>query len=44
MKDPIYIKWNEYFPNPGSNKKDYTLYPSDPQAQYNKLLPTQPQT
>lgn len=45
MKDPIYIphqdKWNEYFPNPGSNKKDYTLYPSDPQAQYNKLLRTQ---
>lgn len=45
MKDLIYIphqdKWNEYFPNPGSNKKDYTLYLSDPQAQYNKLLRTQ---
>jgi hypothetical protein len=45
MKDPIYIphqdKWNEHFPNPGSNKKDYTLYLSDPQAQYNKLLRTQ---
>lgn len=45
MKDPIYIphqdKGNEHFPNPGSNKKDYTLYPSDPQAQYNKLLRTQ---
>lgn len=44
-KDPIYIphqdKWNEYFPNPGSNKKDYTLYLSDPQGQYNKLLRTQ---
>ena len=45
MKDLIYIphqdKWNEYFPNPGSNRKDYTLYLSDPQAQYNKLLRTQ---
>lgn len=45
MKDLIYIphqdKWNEHFPNPGSNKKDYTLYLSDPQAQYNKLLRTQ---
>ena len=44
-KDPIYIphqdKWNECFPNPGSNKKDYTLYLSDPQSQYNKLLRTQ---
>lgn len=40
-KDLIYIphqdRWNEHFPNPGSNKKDYTLYLSDPQAQYNKL-------
>lgn len=45
MKDLIYIshqdKWNEHFPNPGSNKKDYTLYLSDPQGQYNKLLRTQ---
>lgn len=45
MKDLIYIphqdRWNEHFPNPGSNKKDYTLYLSDPQAQYNKLLHTQ---
>lgn len=47
MKDLIYIphqdRWNEHFPNPGSNKKkkDYTLYLSDPQAQYNKLLRTQ---
>lgn len=32
--------WTEHFPNPGSNKKDYTLYLSDPQAQYNKLLRT----
>lgn len=44
-KDLIYIphqdRWNEHFPNPGSNKKDYTLYLSDPQAQYNKLLHTQ---
>lgn len=46
-KDLIYIphqdKWNEYFPNPGSNKKekDYTLYLSDPNVQYNKLLRTQ---
>lgn len=44
-KDLIYIphqdRWNEHFPNPGSNKKDYTLYLSDPQAQYNKLLRTQ---
>lgn len=44
-KDLIYIPhqdtWTERFPNPGSNKKDYTLYPSDPQAQYNKLLRTQ---
>ena len=34
MKDLIYIphqdRWNEHFPNPGSNKKDYTLYLSDP--------------
>lgn len=41
-KDLIYIPhqdtWTEHFPNPGSNKKDYTLYLSDPQAQYNKLL------
>lgn len=45
MKDLIYIphqdKLNEHFPNPSSNKKDYTLYLSDPQAQYNKLLRTQ---
>ena len=38
-KDLIYIPhqdtWTEHFPNPGSNKKDYTLYFSDPQAQYN---------
>ena len=27
--------------HPGSNKNDYTLYLSDPQAQYNKLLRTQ---
>ena len=44
-KDPIYIphqvSWTEHFPNPGSNKNDYTLYLSDPQAQYNKLLRTQ---
>lgn len=48
-KDLIYIphqdRWNEHFSNPGSNKnsnkKDYTLYLSDPQAQYNKLLRTQ---
>lgn len=44
-KDPIYIPhqdtWTEHFPNPGSNKNDYTLYLSDPQAQYNKLLRTQ---
>lgn len=50
-KDLIYIphqdRWNKHFPNPGSNKKnysnkkDYTLYLSDPQAQYNKLLRTQ---
>lgn len=49
-KDLIYIPhqdtWTEHFPNPGSNKKgsnkkDYTLYLSDPQAQYNKLLRTQ---
>ena len=33
--------WTEHFPNPGSNKNDYTLYLSDPQAQYNKLLRTQ---
>lgn len=43
MKDLIYIphqdRWNEHFPNPGSNKKK--LYLSDPQAQYNKLLRTQ---
>lgn len=43
MKDLIYIphqdKWNEHFPNPGSNKKDYTLYLSDPQAQYKNPLP-----
>lgn len=32
---------SEIFPNPGSNKNDYTLYLSDPQAQYNKLLRTQ---
>ena len=47
MKDLIYIphqdRWDERFPNPGSNKKkkDYILYLSDPQAQYNKLLRTQ---
>ena len=44
-KDPIYIPhqdtWPERFPNPGSNKNDYTLCLSDPQAQYNKLLRTQ---
>lgn len=44
-KDLIYIPhqdtWTERFPNPGSNKNDYTLYPSDPQAQYNKLPRTQ---
>lgn len=49
-KDLIYIPhqdtWTEHFPNPGSNKKgsnknDYILYLSDPQAQYNKLLRTQ---
>lgn len=44
-KDLIYIPhqdtWTEHFPNPGSNKNDYTLYLSDPQAQYNKLLRTQ---
>lgn len=34
-------KLSERFPNPGSNKNDYTLYLSDPQAQYNKLLRTQ---
>lgn len=44
-EDPIYIPhqdtWTEHFPKPGSNKNDYTLYLSDPQAQYNKLLRTQ---
>lgn len=44
-KDQIYIPhqdtWTEHFPKPGSNKNDYTLYLSDPQAQYNKLLRTQ---
>lgn len=44
-KDLIYIPhqdtWTERFPNPGSNKNDYTLYLSDPKAQYNKLLRTQ---
>lgn len=44
-KDPIYIPhqdtWTEHFPNPGSNKNDYTQYLSDLQAQYNKLLRTQ---
>lgn len=44
-KDLIYIPhqdtWTECFPNPGSNKNDYTLYLSDPQAQYNKLLRAQ---
>ncbi len=44
-KDLIYIPhqdtWTEHFPNPGSNKNDYTLYLIDPQAQYNKLLRTQ---
>ena len=44
-KDLIYIPhqdtWTEHFPNPGSNKNDYTLYLRDPQAQYNKLLRTQ---
>lgn len=34
-------EYTERFPNPGSNKNDYTLYLSDPQAQYNKLLRTQ---
>ena len=46
MKDLIYIPhqdtWTEHFPNPGSNKNDYTLYLSDPQAQYNKY--TYPKT
>lgn len=45
MKDLIYIphqdRWNEHFSNLGSNKKAHTLYLSDPQAQYNKLLRTQ---
>lgn len=40
-KDLIYIPhqdtWTERFPNPGSNKRDF----SDPQAPYNKLLRTQ---
>lgn len=44
-KDLIYIPhqdtWTEHFPNPDSNKNDYTLYLIDPQAQYNKLLRTQ---
>lgn len=44
-KNQVYIPhqdtWTEHFPNPGSNKNDYTLYLSDPQAQYNKLLRTQ---
>jgi hypothetical protein len=49
-KDLIYIPhqdtWTEHFPNPdsnknGRNKNDYTLYLSDPQAQYNKLFRTQ---
>lgn len=44
-KDLIYIPhqdtWTEHFPNPGSNKNDYTLYLSDPQAQYTGLLRTQ---
>lgn len=44
-KDLIYIPhqdtWTERFPNPGSNKNDYPLCLSDPQAQYNKLLRTQ---
>lgn len=48
-KNQVYIPhqdtWTERFPNPGSNKNgnknDYTLYLSDPQAQYNKLLRTQ---
>lgn len=47
-KDLIYIPhqdtWTEHFPNPGSNKNDYTLYLSDPQAQYNKLLRTPTET
>lgn len=29
------------YPNQEINKNDYTLYLSDPQAQYNKLLRTQ---
>lgn len=39
--EEIQDTWTERFPNPGSNKNDYTLYLSDPQAQYNKLLRTQ---
>lgn len=37
MKDLIYIphqdRWNEHFPNPGSNKKDYTPYPTETKKQ-----------
>lgn len=44
-KDLIYIPhqdtWTEHFPNAGGNKNDYTLYLSDPQALYNKLLRAQ---
>lgn len=46
-KDLIYIPhqdtWTERFPNPGSNKNDYTLYLSDPQAQYNNPTETKKQ-
>lgn len=41
LRYPHQDTWTEHFPNPGSNKNDYTLYLSDPQAQYNKLLRTQ---
>lgn len=41
LRYPNQDTWTERFPNPGSNKNDYTLYLSDPQAQYNKLLRTQ---
>lgn len=37
----VHVSFNGDEPKPGSNKNDYTLYLSDPQAQYNKLLRTQ---
>lgn len=43
MKKKDLILGQNVSPNPGSNKNDYTLYLSDPQAQYNKLLRTQNQ-